>query len=110
MMLGITIVILAVGAVITFRTTGTIELAMILLGIWALLSGIFQLIAFLNFDKSLNNKGLVITNIIITIVFGIVLLFNPFAFAEFLVIISGLLALFTGVLNLWFGFRMRKIQ
>jgi len=110
LMVSLSIITLLFGGIITFKTQGTIQLIVLLLGVWALVSGVFQLMAFLTFDKSLNNKGLIIANIILTLVFGIVLLLNPFAFATYLVVISGVLALLYGILYIWFGIKMRHIQ
>lgn len=104
------VLLLAAGAVITFMTSATIQVGVIVLGIWALLTGLFQLATFISFNDSLTNKGLVITNILITIGFGLIMLFNPFAAARIFVVFSGILSLVTGVLYLWYGFKLKKMK
>jgi uncharacterized membrane protein HdeD (DUF308 family) len=109
-MLTVAVLLLAVGAVITFKTIATIQVVVVVLGIWALLTGIFQLATFISFNDSLSNKGLIIANILFTISFGLIMLFNPFAAARILIVFSGILALVTGVLYLWYGFKLKKIK
>lgn len=109
-MLTIGVILLIAGSIVTFKTTATIQVIVVVLGVWALLTGLFQLITFLSFRESIPNKWLVIFNILITIGFGLIMLFNPFTAARIFIIFSGILALVAGLLYVWYGFKMKKMK
>jgi uncharacterized membrane protein HdeD (DUF308 family) len=47
---------------------------------------------------------------IISLLFGLLLVINPFAVAKTLIVISGILALFFGFVMIWFAFSLRNLH
>ncbi|HOI32855.1 MAG: DUF308 domain-containing protein [Bacteroidales bacterium] len=105
-----TITLTLLGILILMYTKETLNFFITLIGIWALITGILQLIALVNISGSLGNKNFFLVNAIISLLFGLLLIINPFAMAKTLVVISGLLALFFGFVMIWFAFSLRELQ
>ncbi|MBK9291812.1 MAG: DUF308 domain-containing protein [Bacteroidetes bacterium] len=103
------VVYMAAGATIMVYTRETLSLFVAVIGILALLAGVFQLVVLVNLGNRFEGKNLGLTNALLTLLFGLLLLLNPFAFAQAVVILSGIVSLFAGVLLLWFGWQLRKI-
>jgi uncharacterized membrane protein HdeD (DUF308 family) len=98
----------AAGATIMAYTRETLSLFVAVIGILALLAGIFQLIVLINLGNLFKNKNLGLANALLTLLFGLLLLINPFAFAQAVVVLSGIVSLFAGILLIWFGMQLRK--
>jgi uncharacterized membrane protein HdeD (DUF308 family) len=97
-----------IGAVLIFYTQRSIEIFFILIGIWAIIIGIFQLwlMSKLPFDDQFRNIFLI--NGIITLVFGILLMIFPFTSAKVLVTISGIFALISGAILIYLAIRTKN--
>ncbi len=104
------LVFVAAGATIMFYTRETLSLFVIVIGILALLAGVFQLVVLINLGNRFEAKNLGLANALLTLLFGILLLINPFAFAQALVVLSGIVSLLAGILLVWFGLQIRKID
>lgn len=101
---------LTAGATIMAYTRQTLSLFVTVIGILALVAGVFQLIVLVNLGNRFEGKNLGLANALLTLLFGLLLLINPFAFAQAVVILSGIVSLFAGVLLVWFGWQLRKID
>jgi uncharacterized membrane protein HdeD (DUF308 family) len=55
-------------------------------------------------------KNTLLVNGIITLVFGIILFFNPFESAKFLVVISGILAFIFGIVLIAISIRLKNVE
>lgn len=106
----LSVILLAAGGFVTFKTTATVQVIVIVIGFWALLTGLLQLLSFISFNQILTNKWAILLNILLTIGFGIVMIFNPFATARILIVISGMMALFSGLLYFWYAFKMKGLK
>ncbi len=101
------LVTLGLGIVLTFFTERTLEVFVVVLGIWAILLGIGQFIISAALENK-RDKGFMLYSGIFTVIFGILLLFNPFAMASVAVIIAGIMAVVIGIVLIWFGFKLKN--
>lgn len=104
------LLVLIIGGLITFNTQATLEVFVIIVGVWAIILGISQFVILTKVKLSPYEKNITILNAIITLIFGILLFYNPFQSAKFIVVISGILALTVGALLLILAFKIRSID
>jgi len=101
---------LAIGlGIMIFRDT-TMNLFFILIGVWAVIVGIFQLVVLVNIKRNLSNKNIILFNGLLTIVLGIVMFFNPTGFLVFLQKLIGVLAVLLGIVMIYLSFILRKVS
>lgn len=105
-----TILTLAVGGVLTFYTTEAVKIFVIIIGIWAILVGALQLYLMTRLDPDDKNRISFLINGIITIVFGVILFFDPFASAGAFLIVTGILALIVGVILIVLALKMKSLS
>ena len=80
-----------------------------LIGLWALLVGIYQLYVYFSAGKE-NRKGSMGLYIgILAIIAGLFMVFNPVPATIFMTIIIGILSLIVGVMLVGTSFRVRKM-
>ena len=82
---------------------------MIFISAWAFISGIFQIAAAIKLRKVIENELLAVTGGFISLIFGIVILFNLIAGAEALVIVFGIFALISGALTVILSLKVRRL-
>ena len=99
-----------IGAVIAINPGNSLNLFLILVGIWAAIMGLLQIIVAVQMRKKVTNHSLFTINGVITLVFGLLLFYNPMGTARSLIVIIGVLALAAGVLLLYLGFKLRGIK
>lgn len=104
------IISILLGLFIVIYTHKSLELFAIIMGIWALILGLVQLFIALKLPLAGNNKNVFIFNSIITLLFGLILLFNPFGSMVALVILVGVMALIAGLILVYFSFVINKIE
>ncbi len=104
------LLMLIVGGLITFNTQATLEVFVIIVGVWAIILGISQFIIVAKVKLSPYQKNTTIINAIISLIFGFVLFYNPYQSAKFIVVISGVLALIVGTLLLVLAFKVKEIS
>jgi uncharacterized membrane protein HdeD (DUF308 family) len=110
MILAEAIAALAIGIALIMFPQATVAVFLILIGIWAIIIGVIQLVIIVNTKGNIPGKNLHMINALLTIALGILLLFNPFQWAIFLVkIIGGFAALF-GLLLVYFSLVLRRIK
>ena len=103
------IIAVAVGALLAFYTTAAVKIFMYIVGAWAILMGILQLILLANDELSPGSKKSLLVTALITLGFGILLFFTPLGSASVLVVISGLLAFVIGIMLIVFGMQMKNM-
>jgi uncharacterized membrane protein HdeD (DUF308 family) len=106
----ISIVSIGVGGVMIFNTQRSLEIFGIVVGIWAVIIGIVQLFIALNLLESGRYKTVLLSNSVITILFGALLFTNPFGSMVVLVWLAGVLAIAFGAILLFFGFSIKKAE
>jgi len=101
---------LAIGLIIMIFPQKSLELFLILFGIWAIVIGIIQWVLLLKMKEVFAHKNLMFFNGFLSIALGIALLFNPFSWAVFLVkIIGGLIVVF-GILLVYFSVVLHALK
>ncbi|HYX05402.1 MAG TPA: DUF308 domain-containing protein [Bacteroidales bacterium] len=68
----------------------------VLFGIWALVSGILQLVSLNRLPAAFSGRGMILVNGIISVLLGLLMLFNPFGSGKALLVVLGVYALFHG--------------
>lgn len=107
--MSISIVTIIIGGLLTFYTQKSLEIFVIIVGSWAILLGILQIYLLTRFQYSKGTKNTLLANGIITLIFGIILFFNPFQSASFLVIISGILAFIFGIILISVSIKLKNL-
>jgi uncharacterized membrane protein HdeD (DUF308 family) len=95
-----------VGLIIIFYPENTVRIAIVFFGILALIMGVTQLMAYLSFRKTGVKAGIILASAVISLILGILLIFNPFESAEIIAIIIAIYALFYGIVSLVTAFRL----
>ena len=81
---------------------------LILIAAWAIVTGIMELVAAVKLRKIINNEWLLVLAGIASVVFGVILLFQPAAGALALIWLIGAWAFVFGILLMILAFRMRN--
>jgi uncharacterized membrane protein HdeD (DUF308 family) len=104
------LLMLFLGILLTFYSQESVKVFVIVVGSWALLIGLSQLYFAFKLPTALNGKKTMLINSGLTILLGIILLFNPFSVASFMVILSGFIALLVGVILITLAIKLKNIQ
>ena len=99
-----------VGAVIAFYPGETLKIFLIMIGIWATIIGLLQIIVSVQMRKKVSNHEMFTINGVITLVFGLLIFYNPLGTVKILFTIIGLLALVAGLLLVYLAFKLRGIH
>ena len=99
-----------IGIVIIAYPEITIKIFIIIFGVWALISGVMHLINARKLRGVLINKNVHIINGVIAVLFGILLLFNPFGGGIALTMLIGIFALIYGIFSVIIAVRLGKIS
>ena len=102
------IVAMAIGIALIFFPQASTAIFLIMIGIWAIIIGIVQLVIIVNIKGPIVQKNLMLINGLLTIALGAVLLFNPFQWAVILVKIIGVFAALFGILLVYFSLVLRS--
>ena len=98
----------AVG-VLTFAWPGLSAFTLVtLIGAWALMIGIFEIVGAIRLRKEIEDEWLLILSGAISVLFGLAILFAPGAGALALVWVIGAYAIAAGVLMAGFALRLRR--
>ena len=109
MLLFESIVTIAIGTIIMFDPEHSLKFFLIVVGVWAIILGIVQLIILINKKTDIPGKNLFLFNGLLTLAIGILLFFDPFALAGFVVKLIGIFSLVFGCLLIYLSFALRKI-
>jgi uncharacterized membrane protein HdeD (DUF308 family) len=104
-----TIVTIGLGAVLTFYSGKALEIFVIVVGIWAIMLGIGQLVIMSGLENK-KDKNFLLFSGIFTLVFGALLFFNPFAMASVFLITIGIMSVIIGLLLISFAFKLKNIN
>jgi uncharacterized membrane protein HdeD (DUF308 family) len=104
------ILAILIGAVIAFYPKGSLQVFLILVGIWASIIGLLQIIVAVQMRKKVSNHGMFTINGILTLVFGLLLFYNPMGAMKALFMVIGIIALISGVLLVYLGIKVRGIK
>ncbi|NOY51433.1 MAG: hypothetical protein GXO88_12845 [Chlorobi bacterium] len=108
--MAISIITIIIGALLTFYTQKSLGIFVVVIGSWAILLGALQLYLLVKHHYGKGTKNTLLVNGIITLVFGIILFFNPFQSAAVLVTISGILAFIFGVILISISIKVKNLD
>jgi len=95
---------------ITFFAPGITAVALLVfIAVWAILMGIFQVVTAIRVRKTIDHEWLLIVSGVVSILFGLVLLFSPAAGLIALVWVVGGYAVVFGLLQIGVALRLRKL-
>jgi len=80
-----------------------------LIAAWAIVKGVFEIVAAIRLRKEITNEWLLILSGLAAIAFGVLLYIRPGAGALSVVWIIGVFALWTGMVLLFLAFRLKKL-
>ncbi len=106
----ISLITIVIGLLLTFYTSESLTIFVTVIGIWAVLVGIVQLYLATKTELLPGEKNTLLINGLITLIFGIILFFNPFKTATILVVISGILAFIIGIVLIAMSIRLKNIE
>lgn len=107
LLLAESIAAILIGAVIAFYPQQSLKIFLILIGVWATIIGLMQIIMAVQMKNKIQNHNLFTINGVVTLVMGLLLFFNPLGAIKALLIIIGLLALVSGILLIYMGFQVK---
>jgi len=94
----------------TFISPGITAIALLLLiAVWAIANGVFQIAAAIKLRKEIDNEWLMILSGALSVVFGALMIASPGAGALAVLWIIGAFAVAYGVLLVLFAFKLRKL-
>lgn len=102
------LITMALGVVLAFFTEKSLEIFVIVVGIWAIMLGIGQLLIMANIESKGDKRFLLFSGLF-TIVFGVLLFFNPFASASIFGRLIGIMATIIGIVLISFAFKLKNL-
>jgi len=90
--------------------SGSLQIFLILVGVWASVIGLLQIIISVQMKKKVANHGLFTINGVITLVFGLLLFFDPMGTIKALFMVIGVMALVAGLLLVYLAFKVKSIR
>jgi uncharacterized membrane protein HdeD (DUF308 family) len=96
-----------IGAVITFYPKSSLQIFLIMIGIWATIMGLLQIIVAVQMKGKVSHHSIFTLNGVITLVFGLLLFFNPIGAIKALFIVIGTLALIAGLMLVYLAFKIK---
>lgn len=103
----IVMILLGIAAIVWSRKT--VEVFIIIIGIWVAFIGLMQLITLLRVSKFVY-KGFFIVCSLLALAFGALMIINPFESAEFFVTLTGVIALLVGIMTIMFSLAVRRVE
>ena len=100
--LGIVDIIL--GLVLMAHVATSVAILRIIVGVWFLLRGI----SLISFSRRVGRSWVLTVGGIITALFGLLIIFNGIFGSMTIIIFIAVAFIFTGIFNIWLGFRMRS--
>ena len=97
--------------IVTLLWPGVTALALLwVLAVWAIVRGIFEILAAFHLRKELSNEWLLILNGVLTVLFGLVLIFAPVAGILAALWMLGTFAIIAGIVMIVLGFRLKGVK
>ena len=102
-------VAIVLGAVLAFYTSSAIKIFMYIVGGWAILVGVVQLVMLAREETPPGTKKSLLVNGLITLAFGVLLFFTPLGTASAFVWLSGIMAFIIGIILIVLGLQMKNM-
>jgi uncharacterized membrane protein HdeD (DUF308 family) len=101
---------IATGALVLFNPAFIVSGFMILVAVWAIVSGIFYIIGAIRLRKFITNEWYMIFNGVISIIFGIILAGNLITGAAIITMLFGIYAIINGLIFIVFSFKIKNFK
>ncbi len=98
------------GVLVLFWPGITVLVLALLVGFWAIFTGIMEIVAAIRLRKQIEGEAFLIAAGALSLIAGIVIVFNPLAGAFGIALLVGIYALLHGVMLLVLAFRLRKLS
>jgi uncharacterized membrane protein HdeD (DUF308 family) len=96
--------------VLTFTETQTMTVALVsLVGAWAVLTGVLEIVAAIRFRQVISNEFLLGLGGVVSIVFGLAVIAQPTIAAATFALVFGAYAVVVGIAQVWLGLRLRTL-
>lgn len=96
-----------IGAVIAFYPKASLQIFLVMIGIWASIMGLLQIIVAVQMKGKVSNHSMFTVNGVITLVFGLLLFFNPMGAIKALFFVIGLMAVIAGLLLVYLAIKVK---
>ena len=101
---------LTLGIVLIINPIWLAQFIMIIIGLWALILGVYQLYIGVAQAKNLSNNKLLIINGILTAIIGLIILTKPEMVASFVLQIMGVISIVLGTIMMYFAFMIKRFE
>lgn len=102
------VITMGIGSILAFFTQESIQIFIIVFGVWAIILGIGQLVI-MSGVSSPDSKKMLLINGLITLAFGILLFYNPFTSASIMVVLTGILAIIIGIVLIVLAIKIKNL-
>lgn len=102
------IINLSLGIILIVNPEWLVEFLLILIGLWALILGVYQLYTGFANSKQIRNNSLLKINGLAALVIGLILLFKPDMVASFVVQLLGVISIIIGGIMMYFAFLIKS--
>ena len=99
---------IAIGLILLVFPGRSLQLFLILIGLWCIIVGILQLVILFFLRKTLVQWPVLLTNGILTIILGIIIFFHPFNMADVIGKLVGVFSIVFGIAIIYLSFLIRK--
>jgi len=99
---------LSLGIILIINPAWLIQFLLILIGLWALILGVYQLFTGFMHSKEIKNATLLKINGLAAAVIGLILLLKPEMVASFIIQLLGVISILIGAIMMYFAFMMKK--
>jgi len=101
---------LSLGIILIVEPTWLIQFILLIIGLWALILGVFQLYTGFANSTQFDKKNLMKINGLMALVIGAVLIFRPEMVAGWIIQLLGVLSILVGSIMMYFAFLLKKVQ
>lgn len=100
----------SIGLILLFYNDVTLPVFLVLLSLWAILIGAIQIITVLRLWSAVPHKTLYLVNGLIALIFGILIIINPFNGIKALTIFIGTYTIILGFFSILISIRMKHVK
>ncbi len=101
---------LSLGIILIVEPTWLIQFILLIIGLWAIILGVFQIYTGFTNTTQLDKKSLMKINGLIALLIGLVLIFKPEMVAGWIIQFLGVLSILVGGIMMYFAFHIKRIQ
>jgi len=101
---------LSLGIILIVEPTWLIQFILLIIGLWAIILGVFQLYTGFVNSTQFDRKNLMKINGLVTLLIGAVLIFRPEMVAGWIIQLLGVLSILVGTIMMYFAFLIKRVQ